>query len=83
MESIWTGDIVTFCLVFKIQQGGQLPNLNRWLRPYNVQEILCGSCSSTVPTGNTVEVDETTLSKTDSNAIKYDGKVVQFRGYQL
>ena len=56
-------------------QGGQLPNLNRWLRPYNVQEILCGSCSSTVPTGNTVEVEESTISNLDTNAIKYDGKV--------
>ena len=52
-----------------------MPNLNRWLRPYNVQEILCGSCSSTVPTGNTVEVEESTVSNLDSNAIKYDGKV--------
>lgn len=59
-------------------QGGQLPNLNRWLRPYNVQEVLCGSCSSTVPTGNTVEADESTVTKIDSNAIKYDGKVSVF-----
>ena len=33
-----------------------------------------------MPTGNTVEVDETTLSKTDPNAIKYDGKVGSHEG---
>ena len=53
-----------------------MPNLNRWLRPYNVQEILCGKCSSTVPTGNTTDMPIAEVGpKIDPNSITYDGKV--------
>ena len=55
-------------------EQGRLPNLNRWLRPYNVQEISCGQCGSTVPSANTVEASISGRSLRD-NAITYEDMV--------
>ena len=52
-----------------------MPNLNRWLRPYNVQEILCGQCGATVPSGNAVEVEIADVKNLVENAIRFDDKV--------
>ena len=66
-----------------VLQGGHLPNLNRWLRPYNVQEILCGQCGSTVPSANAVEIDICDVKNLIENAIRFEDKVRSFDHHTL
>ena len=66
---------ISWFISYFLTKGGQLSNLNRWLRPYNVQEILCAQCHSTVPSANTSEVPISSVKSIASNAIRYDGKV--------
>lgn len=57
------------------EKQGRLPSLNRWLRPYNVQEISCGQCAATVPSVNTVEASVAGRSIRE-NAIIYDNLTI-------